>query len=212
MFNLKHYKSTLSQERVKWINEYLLNYLEKDKTLIEFGCGAGKQLFKIEELGLKIIGIEISKEMIKRFNKNKIVIKSNAKIIKGSYFNVPINENSIDYVLFAKNIIECSYKEFEIICKEAKKILVENGIFIITMSEDLEKHERNIKNYDILEGKYTGRIDTPTKKDVNYHTFYWTIGFANYILSKEFDFVEKVMEIDEKGTTLLIYKKKNYFA
>ena len=206
------YNSALSQDKIKWIEEYLYKFLEKDKTLVELGCGVGKFLFKIEELGLKTIGLEISNGMIKRFNENKRKIGSNTQIIEGSYFKIPLENNCTDYILFAKNIVECSYNEFEIICREAKRILVKNGKFIITMTEDIKKHERKIKDYNILDGSYTGEINTPTEKGISYPTFYWTIGFANYILSKKFVFLDKIMGIDENGGILMVYEKKNYFA
>jgi ubiquinone/menaquinone biosynthesis C-methylase UbiE len=204
------YKSKLSQGKVKWIDNYLKDFLEPGKTIIELGCGSGKQLFKIEEYGLKTIGLEISQEMIKRIEINKNEIKSKIKIIEGSYYNIPLGNASVDYVLFPLNIIENSYDEYEIICKEAKRILKRNGRYFITMKENTgkitEKHNKYTNEYNILDGRYDTKINTPSKENIKYPTYYWSIAFEQYIMQKYLRF-EKIMEIDD-GIFLLIYSKR----
>lgn len=205
------YKSKLSQSRVKWINEYLYKYVEPGKTFVELGCASGKQIFKVEELGLNVIGIEISKGMIQRAINNKITIGSKAKIIEGSYFDIPLNNNSIDYVLFSKNIVECSYNEFEIVCNEVYRVLCNDGKFIITMNENLEKYIdlRNNDKFSIINGCNNIELNVPNKMEgLGYPTYYWTVGFANYILTKRFELNEMIDEIDAKKTILLVYGKK----
>jgi cyclopropane fatty-acyl-phospholipid synthase-like methyltransferase len=63
--NLYKYESNISQNKVMWIEKYLTNILDKGKILVELGCGSGKQMFKVEELGLNVIGVELSGGMIK---------------------------------------------------------------------------------------------------------------------------------------------------
>jgi ubiquinone/menaquinone biosynthesis C-methylase UbiE len=204
------YKSKLSQEKVKWIDDYLKDFLEPGKTIIELGCGSGKQLFKIEEYGLKIIGLEISQEMIKRIENNKNEIKSKIEIIEGSYYNIPLGNASVDYVLFPLNIIENSYDEYETICKEVKRILKRNGRYFITMKENIGKvigkHNEYTNEYDILEGSYASKINTPSKANIKYPTYHWSIAFEQYIARKYLRF-EKIIEIND-GVFLLIYSKK----
>ncbi|MDR2617735.1 MAG: class I SAM-dependent methyltransferase [Treponema sp.] len=205
------YKSELSQSKVKWIDEYLYKYIKPGKTFVELGCGSGKQIFKVEELGLKVTGIEISKGMIQRAINNKIAIGSKAEIIEGSYFDIPLNNNSVDYVLFPKNIIECSYNEFEIVCNEVYRILYDDGKFIITMNENFEKYMdlRNSDKFNIINGCNNNEIHVPNKIEaIEYPTYYWTAGFANYIVTKKFVFNDMLDGIDAKKTILLIYGKK----
>jgi SAM-dependent methyltransferase len=209
--DLLEYGSALSQSKVKWISEYLYKYIEPGKTLVELGCGSGKQIFKVEELGLKVIGIEISKGMILRAENNKMAIGSSAVIIEGSYFDIPLSEDSVDYVLFPKNIVECSYEEFEIVCKEARRILRGNGKFVITMNENLEKYI-NLRNNDMLDlinGCNVNDIHMPNSAEaIEYPTYFWTVGFANYILTRNFAFNDMLTQIDDRNTTMLIYEKK----
>jgi ubiquinone/menaquinone biosynthesis C-methylase UbiE len=156
-------------------------------------------------LGLNVIGLEISENMIKRANINKLNIGSKAEIIKGSYFNVPLENNSVDYVLFPKNIVECSYEEFEIVCNEANRILKNNGKFIITINEDIKEHSK----YDLLYGYNETELNIPNKKcEIKYRTYFWTIGFANSIIEKYFknEYIENIID-DKKSTYLLIYRK-----
>jgi ubiquinone/menaquinone biosynthesis C-methylase UbiE len=199
------YESALSQEKVKWIDDYLKDFLELGKTILELGCGSGKQLFKIEEYGLQTIGLEISKEMIKRIERNKNEVKSRIKIIEGSYYTIPLEDASVDYVLFPLSIVENSYEEYEIICREARRILKSNGRYFMTMKENIAKHNKYTNEYDILAGSFDTKINTPAKEKMEYPTYYWTIAFEHYIAQKYLRF-EKMIEMGE-GTFLLVYSK-----
>ncbi|MDR0643391.1 MAG: class I SAM-dependent methyltransferase [Treponema sp.] len=206
--DLYKYESNVSQNKVIWIKKYLTNILNKGKILVDLGCGSGKQMFKVEELGLAVIGVELSEGMIKWAQRNKEILKSNAKIIKGSYFNILLENNSVDYVLFHKNIVECSYLEFEKIRDESYRILKNHGLFILTINENIEKYIENKKDSieNILNGCYEGNINTPNEKNIKYITYYWTMGFANYITMKKFR-IRNILEMEEEKTRILIYEK-----
>jgi ubiquinone/menaquinone biosynthesis C-methylase UbiE len=203
------YKSEASQEKVKWLDNYLKDFLEPDKTIIELGCGSGKHLFKIEEWGLQTIGLEISKEMIKRIERNKHETNSEIKIIEGSYYNIPLENASVDYVLFPLNIVENSCEEYEIICKEARRILKRGGRYFMTMKEHagdiIEGRNKHADKYNILAGNFDTRISTPSRENIEYPTYYWTVAFEHYIAEKYLRF-EKIREMRE-GEFLIVYSK-----
>jgi hypothetical protein len=119
-----------------------------------------------------------------------------------------LENNSVDYVLFHKNIVECSYFEFEKVRDESYRILNDNGLFILTVNENIKKYiERKSDNTEsILNGCYEDIINTPNEKNIKYITYYWTIGFANYITTKKFK-MKNILEMKEEKATLLIYEK-----
>jgi ubiquinone/menaquinone biosynthesis C-methylase UbiE len=206
--DLLKFETELSQKRIEWIDKYLLEYLKKGGILVDLGCGSGKQMFKIEKLGINVIGIEISEGMIKWAERNKKLLKSNAKIIEASYFNIPLKNNSVDYVLFPLNIVECSYNEFEKVVNEVLRIMNNKGKFFMTMQENIKRQNVTTEKdkYNVMEGCYNGEISTPNENDIKYPTYMWTIAFAHYIISKKLK-LKDIIKMENEETYLLTYEK-----
>ena len=92
----------------------------KDKVL-ELGCGAGHELKGIN--AKEIIGIDISKENIKRAN-------DKGKIILGDACNIPLKKNQFNTAIILELIEHISDKERLI--TQIKHILKKGGTLIIT--------------------------------------------------------------------------------
>ncbi len=95
----------------RWFNrDYLWNDLldkYKPKKVLDFGCGSGFNAIVLGNLGLEVIGIDSSKEMIKRANSNlkQYSEKSNVKFITGNLDNILDFRGELNWVLCFGNTL-----------------------------------------------------------------------------------------------------------
>ncbi|ADO77217.1 class I SAM-dependent methyltransferase [Halanaerobium praevalens] len=133
-----------------WESEkYVINkYFDKNKSILDVGCGAGRTTFNLYEMGYKnIIGLDLTPEMIsaaKTINKEK---KTEIEFIVGDATDLNFEDNSFDQALFSFNgLMQIPERKNRIKAfKEIKRVLTENGIFIFT-THDRENNE-NFKEF-----------------------------------------------------------------
>ncbi|NQV91024.1 class I SAM-dependent methyltransferase [Candidatus Woesearchaeota archaeon] len=118
----------------------------KNKVILDLGCGFGDHSLKLSKKGAKkIIGIDLSKELIKFANEQNI---SNCKFEVGNidqklkfphnYFDIVISGLAIHYI---KNINQ--------LFKEVKRVLKKNGTFVFSTGHpifDLINQTPKLKN------------------------------------------------------------------
>ena len=109
--------------------------LEKGMKMMEAGCGRGEFLKGFQDLGLNVVGVDISEEAAK-FNNSFEVIVCNIESEE-----LPFDENTFD-VVYSKSFIEHLYYP-ERYLKEAYRILKPGGL-LITLVPDWES---NYKTY-----------------------------------------------------------------
>jgi len=129
--------------------EYVIDkYFDKDKSILDIGCGAGRTTFNLYEMGYKnIIGLDLTPEMIsaaKTINKEK---KTDIEFIVGDAVELKFEDNSFEQALFSFNgLMQIPEKKNRIrALKEIKRVLTKNGIFIFT-THDRENND-NFKEF-----------------------------------------------------------------
>ena len=199
-----------AQEKTVWIFNILKPYIKKDCSLIDLGCGTGKQSFTVEKLGAKVVGIDCSKEAISFANYIKKETRSKCHFITCSYTKTSFRDSAFDIALFPRNIIECSYEEVEKLSLEINRILKKNGKFIVTMEDGILRAIQNkmtdFRNYQFKTGMFDDKISLPDNKKYFYPTYFWTIPFAKQIFSQNFK-LEKEIKIDNNFYTLIFQKR-----
>jgi len=101
----------------------MLDGVEVNGKILDLGCGTG---LLAEFLSEKLIGIDISLEMLKSG-------KSRELFIQGDMENLPFKNNSFDAVLSFSSFMNLSDLKKGLI--ETKRVLNKDGLFIVTLLE-----------------------------------------------------------------------------
>jgi len=109
--------------------------LPKTSIILDIGSGNGRHLIPCSKNCKKIIGLDISRELLgiikKKVHQNNL---NNVELIHSDAVNIPIKNNSIDDVLYIATLHNISerYRRIKSL-KEIKRILKPNGKAIISV-------------------------------------------------------------------------------
>ncbi len=147
----KNYLSVVYDEESRPYGDYpeqLCSYLfqsfdfKKGMKMLEPGCGRGEFLNNFKNLGLDVVGVDISPEAIDFENGYEV------KLCDIEKEKLPFDDNSID-IIYSKSFIEhLHYPERYL--EEAYRVLKPNGIFL-TLTPDWQS------NYKIFFDDFTHR-------------------------------------------------------
>ena len=101
-------------------------YLKKGYYVLDLGCGEGRKTNYIAGMGIKVIGIDLSKTAVKKAKKNFRNITFFARDIIND--KLPFKDHSFDAVT-AISLLEY-VKEKEEFLKEVSRVLKKDGLFI----------------------------------------------------------------------------------
>jgi ubiquinone/menaquinone biosynthesis C-methylase UbiE len=117
--------------------KYLLNFVEKQKSVLDIGCGNGDFAIACGKKASKVIGLDVSKNMIKNAKKN--AAKNNLKNVKFSnhdFFSFESDEQ-FDFVslVYFLNVFP-DEESVELVLNKAKLHLKPGGYILI--ADELE--------------------------------------------------------------------------
>lgn len=104
----------------------LLSSLEKDKDVLEIGCGTGAVTNWLVSSGARVIASDISRESISYLRK-QFSPHSNLSAVEADMENLPFSNNSFDVVVSAGSL---SYGDHNITRDEIYRVLKPKGLFI----------------------------------------------------------------------------------
>ena len=107
----------------------LLNYISKDSSVLDLGCGAGNNAVYLSKLGYNVTGIDLSDSML-AIAKNK---KSNAKFIKGDVRELNFVNKSCDCIISSYIFCHLSRKDIEKCLTRIHDILTRDGTLFIEL-------------------------------------------------------------------------------
>ena len=93
--------------------------VEKDKLILDAGCGEGVLVEELKSRGYKVFGID------KNYQSENVQL--------GDIRKLPYENNVFDVVLLLDVLEHFEYRDQEIVLKEIHRVLREGGIFIITV-------------------------------------------------------------------------------
>jgi ubiquinone/menaquinone biosynthesis C-methylase UbiE len=204
------YRTEEAKRYTHWMLDFATNYISPNDLLVDLGCGAGKQTFQAEELGARAVGLDCAFEALNLAKTIADEMNSLADFIRGNYVFTPFASDSIDVVLFHKNLVECSYAEAELLAAEIDRILKPGGRLILTLPDSMMKYtaqNEHLSDYDPLTGLFTVKVEIPDQGEFDYLTYFWTCGYAVHLFSQFLDPV-KITPFDSYCYLLVLEKRE----
>ncbi len=189
---------------------HLRRLIKPGMRALDLGCNAGRFTFAMEDLGAIATGIDFAEIPLLHAKKVAEKRKSRCQFNIGDIAALPYKENSFDFVLLPHNNGYLSYQALENLSVQLKQVLSDNGIFVVTMHDELLKSagEANLLDcYDTQTGLMGGNITIPERGVYASPWYFWTVAFVKYIVEKHFP-LEEVAQIEE-NRFMLVFCNKN---
>lgn len=169
-------------------------YRLEDKSVLDLGCGTGRNSNYLADLGNKVIGIEISRTALSLAKTRASEMGVNVDYRLGDIGEkYEIEDNSIDVVLDITSSNSLNEKGREIYLSEVARVLKNGGYFFVrALCKD---SNQNVKN--LLKDSPGREYDTYVLKD---------IGLTERVFSKN-DFIKMYLKYFK---ILSLEKKTNY--
>lgn len=118
-----------SNVTVEHLHRYAIaNIFVCNKIVLDIASGEGYGSYLLSKNALKVIGVDI--DLVSVNNANKKYSKNNLKFLEGSADKIPLEDNSVDFVVSFETI-EHHDKHNEMLL-EIKRVLKEDGILIMS--------------------------------------------------------------------------------
>lgn len=125
-----YYKINLAPKEASNFANYTMKYLEKNKLLIELGCGNGRDSLFFANNGINVIAIDQSETIINNLKYNNQY--ENIEFIQDDFVNSKLLESiEADFIYSRFTIHSITEKDEEKLIKRVYNCLKKEGIFFI---------------------------------------------------------------------------------
>jgi ubiquinone/menaquinone biosynthesis C-methylase UbiE len=105
------------------------NEIQERKWLLDVGCAQGRSTFKVMDLDIHILGLDISKKLVRqaidRYRKGNY--KAKASFIAADASSLPLIDESMDYILVYGVLHHLPYPDK--MCNDITRVLKPGGIY-----------------------------------------------------------------------------------
>ncbi|MDH5718279.1 MAG: class I SAM-dependent methyltransferase [Spirochaetia bacterium] len=120
---------------VRYFIKYLQNKKNENLKVLDLGCGSGRHLFYLKEIGISAVGLDFSYEALLSLPFKKIL---------SSVDCIPFADNSFDVVLSWGVLHYLSEENAKKSVIEINRILKKEGSFLLTIRSDKDTHLNNV--------------------------------------------------------------------
>lgn len=155
-----YYKKNIAPNEPSRFAQDIIGYLEDGKTMIELGCGNGRDAIFFAKNKINVIAIDQSQDVINNL-KNKISYK-NIEFISDDFIKTKIlQEGEYDYVYSRFTIHSISEEQEDILLDKVYNILKEKGMFFIevrSVKDDIYGLGKKVGKNTYMYNKHTRRF------------------------------------------------------
>lgn len=101
------------------------------RTILDLGCGAGRNLIYLGKAGFDVVGIDVSRNALKKAKAwLKIEEIPNATVLRCSMTSLPFVRQAFDAVISVSVVHHAFKKDIEKALEEIRTVLSDNGLFL----------------------------------------------------------------------------------
>lgn len=133
-----------------WEKDIISRFFPKKVTILDIGCGTGREAFSLYDMGFKVIATDISEHRIETAKQLAFESKRDIDFLLTSGLDLPFESNTFDIVIIWSQTFGLFYGEEnqQCILKECNRVLKDNGIL------SFSGHDK-----EFIEAKYCQYLD-----------------------------------------------------
>lgn len=123
------------------IEHHLSQFVEQYKgeigpSILDIGSGEGRNLIPLAKMGYDLTGLELTEQGIKITREKQDNEKTDAKLVRGSFHNLPFLANTYDTVISIQAMQHNNWQGAEAAFSEAVRVLKPGGLLFLRISSD----------------------------------------------------------------------------
>jgi len=134
-YDEKREGKNLWEQEKKVIENYIKN-IKKGKNLLDLPIGTGRFIDLYEKAELTVYGIDISEDMLKEARK-KVAKNQKVSLLQGDAENIPLADNSVDYIVCVRFMNWVPISVFENVVKEFSRVTRNECIVSIPLKDGI---------------------------------------------------------------------------
>jgi len=132
-------ESEEARDRAESLRPFLRDLLTPPGRTLDLACGSGVFSFLLEELGHEVVGVDAMLLMIDRAREVAKRRGSRVRFIRGDARQIPLPDDSFDYVVFLGNSLpHFSIEEMWTVLGEIARVLVPGGGLLVEYSDFIQ--------------------------------------------------------------------------
>lgn len=190
-----------SQFAVAPVADILSSLIRPGMRDLDLGCNAGRFTFAMASQGAIATGVDYALVPLRHAGNIAAESKVDCIFNLGDIAHLPYRHDAFDLVLIPNNIEEHSYETFDSLCQQLAGILKHDGVFVITMHDELIKRigqDSYPDSYDVFTGVSGGQATIPGKGTFDNPGYFWTVAFAKHITGRYFSLIVEKHVMDNR--------------
>ena len=105
-----------------------------DKTILDAGCGYGRLMKDFSRYSKKVVGVDVSWEMLKAARK---FLGEGFELHRGSITNLPLKNSTFEMIICDRVLMHLTEGDMKCALLEFKRVLKPNGIILFSVPHEL---------------------------------------------------------------------------